>query len=86
MNTNRWHSGFSPAAGLVFGAASPHAADVPCEQLIKRLDDALKGSQVSGVEMAKAIVLRRRGSDQCRAQKYSVADRHLGEALKNVGK
>jgi hypothetical protein len=86
MNTNRWHSGFSPAAGLVFGAASPHAADVPCEQLIKRLDDALKGSQVSGVEMAKAIVLRRRGSDQCRAQKYSVADRHLGEALKNESK
>ena len=52
----------------------------PCEQLIKRLDNALKGSQVSDVEMAKAIVLRR-GSDQCKAQRYSAAGRNLGEAL-----
>jgi hypothetical protein len=59
---------------------------VPCEQLIKRLDNALKGSQVNGVEMAKAIVLWRRGSDQRKAQKYSAADRHLAEALKIVGK
>jgi hypothetical protein len=36
--------------------------------------------------MAKAIVLRRRGSDECKAQKYSADDRHLGEALKIVGK
>jgi hypothetical protein len=53
----------------------------PCEQLIKRLDNALKGSQVNDVEMAKAIVLWRRGSDQCKAQKYSAAGPRLGEAL-----
>jgi hypothetical protein len=66
------------AAGLVSGAASLHTADVPCERLIKQLDDAPKGSKVSDVEMAKAVVLRRRGSDECKAQKYSAADRHLG--------
>jgi hypothetical protein len=66
--------------------AAPNAGDVPCEQLIKQLDDALKASKVSDVEMTKAIVLRHRGSKECKAQKYSAADRHLGEALKIVGK
>ena len=81
-------------AGPIFAAsgdeareeAVPHAGDVPCEQLIKQLDDALKASKVSDVEMTKAIVLRHRGSKECKAQKYSAADRHLGEALKIVGK
>jgi hypothetical protein len=31
------------ADGLVSAAASPHAGDVPSDQLIKQLDDALKG-------------------------------------------
>jgi hypothetical protein len=74
------------AVGLVSAAASPHAGDVPCEQLIKQLDDALKASKVSDVKMTKAIVLRHRGSKECKSQKYSAADRHLGEALKIVGK
>ena len=38
------------SVGLVCAAASPHAADVPCEQLIKQLDDALKASKISDVE------------------------------------
>jgi hypothetical protein len=77
---------FCAAVGLVSAAASAHAGDVPSEQLIKQLDDALKASKVSDVEMTKAIVLRHRGSKECKAQKYSAADRHLGEALKIVGK
>jgi hypothetical protein len=74
------------SVGLVCAAASPHAADVPCEQLIKQLDDALKASKISDVEMAKAIVLRHRASKECKAQKQTAADRHLDEALKIVGK
>jgi hypothetical protein len=81
-------------AGPIFAASgdeareetAPPAANVACEQLIKQLDDALKASKVSDVEMTKAMVLRHRGSKECKAQKYSAADRHLGEALKIVGK
>jgi hypothetical protein len=81
-------------AGRIFAANGdeareetvPPAVDVPCEQLLKQLDDALKASKVSDVEMTKAIVLRHRGSKECKAQKYDAADRHLGEALKIVGK
>jgi hypothetical protein len=71
---------------LVSAAAAPHAADIPCELLIKQLDDALKGSNVTDVEMVRVIVLRHRGSNECKAQKYNAADRHLGEALKIVSK
>ena len=59
---------------------------MPCELLIKLLDDALKGSKVTDVEMVKVIVLRHRGSNECKAQKYNTADRHLGEALKIIAK
>ena len=81
-------------AGPIFAAkgdeareeTAPPAANVACEQLIKQLDDALNASKVSDVEMTKAFVLRHRGSKECKAQKYSAADRHLSEALKIVGK
>jgi hypothetical protein len=36
--------------------------------------------------MLKVIVLRHQGSNECKAQKYSAADRHLGEALKIIAK
>jgi hypothetical protein len=74
------------AVGLVYGAASPHAADVPCEQLIKQLDDALKGSKITEMEKGKVMELRRRGVDECKAEKDGAADRDLREALKIVGK
>jgi hypothetical protein len=77
---------FFASVCLVSAAATPHAADIPCELLIKQLDDALKGSKVTDVEMVKAIVLRHRGSNECKAQKYNAADRHLGEALKIIAK
>jgi hypothetical protein len=54
----RKRSGFSlfTADGLVSAAASPRAVDAPREQLIKQLDDAVKGSKVREVEMAKAAM------------------------------
>ena len=47
---------FFASACLVSAAAAAHAADIPCELLIKQLDDALKGSKVTDVEMVKVIV------------------------------
>jgi hypothetical protein len=41
---------FFASVYLVSAAAAAHAADIPCELLIKQLDDALKGSKVTLVK------------------------------------
>lgn len=62
-------------------------ADEPeaCEQVLKRLDDALKTAAPSGDQKAQVTDLRKKGLEKCKIEKDVEADADFYAALKILG-
>jgi hypothetical protein len=62
-------------------------ADEPeaCEQVLKRLDDALKTSTISADQKTQVTDLRKQGLEKCKLEKDAEADADFQAALKILG-
>ena len=63
-------------------------ADEPeaCEQVLKRLDDALKTATLSSDQKTQVTDLRKQGLEKCKLEKDAEADADFQAALNIVGK
>jgi hypothetical protein len=59
---------------------------VPCEKLVKQVDDTMKTASVSEADNRKIADLRKKGLGECRGEKDDDADLDLRAALKLMGK
>jgi hypothetical protein len=59
---------------------------VPCEDLAKQVNDALKTATLSDADKAKVKKHRKAGLDLCKAEKDADADAEFTAALKLMGK
>lgn len=77
------------AAALAAALALPGLAhaDEPeaCEQVLKRLDDALKTATLSDEQKAQVTGLRKQGLEKCKVEKDAEADADFQAALKILG-
>jgi hypothetical protein len=62
-------------------------ADEPeaCEQVLKRLDNALKTATLSGDQKTQVTGLRKQGLEKCKIEKDAEADADFQAALKILG-
>jgi ABC-type proline/glycine betaine transport system substrate-binding protein len=62
-------------------------ADEPeaCEQVLKRLDDALKTATLTDDQKAQVTDLRKQGLEKCKLEKDAEADADFQAALKILG-
>lgn len=77
------------AAAVTAALALPSLAraDEPeaCEQVLKRLDDALKTATLTDEQKTQVTGLRKQGLEKCKVEKDAEADADFQAALKILG-
>ncbi|MGH6883470.1 hypothetical protein [Hypericibacter sp.] len=78
------------AAAVTAALALPALAraDEPeaCEQVLKRLDDAMKTTTLTDEQKVQVTGLRKQGLEKCKVEKDAEADADFQAALKILGK
>jgi hypothetical protein len=73
-------------AGGLYAATWAHAANVPCEELLKQLRAAEASGKPSDADKAKIADLEAKGIERCNADDDKRADEFFNQALKLLGK
>lgn len=78
----------APAVVLLVGAAgfSAHAANVPCEDMLKQLRDKEAATPVSDADKAAFEDLKAKGIERCNADDDKRADDFFTQAMALIGK
>ncbi len=72
------------SATSAFAASS--STPVPCAEMAKQVDAALKGNKLSPTDLTIVNQHEKAGQDLCKAQKDAAADTEFGAALKLLKK
>ncbi|NLS01576.1 hypothetical protein HGP17_32480 [Rhizobium sp. P38BS-XIX] len=78
--------GMAVLAGGLYAATWAHAANVPCEELLKQLRAAEAAGKPSTGDKVKIADLEAKGIERCNADDDKRADEFFTEALKILGK
>jgi hypothetical protein len=73
------------AAALVLPGLARADEPEACEQVLKRLDDALKTATLSDEQKTQVTGLRKQGLEKCKLEKDAEADADFQAALKILG-
>lgn len=75
------------AASALGAYAIPASADeVPCEDSLKALRDAVAGAKLNDADKAKVDDLQAKGIERCNADDDARADAFFADAMKILGK
>lgn len=74
------------ALGSIPSFALAAAAPVPCEQMLSDVNAAMKATKAADTEKAKAVDLKGKGLERCKADDDAGADAFFQQALQVLGK
>lgn len=78
---------FASAASVAAFTSFAHAASaVPCEDVLVKLEDALKTAKPSDADAKTVADLKAKGEERCTAEDDRRADAFFNDALKLLGK
>ena len=69
-------------AGVVSSASA--AAPVPCEDMLKKLDEAMKTAKLNDADMKSVTDLKTKAEERCKAEDDRRSDDFIDQALKLV--
>ena len=78
--------GFATLVSASSAFAATTTTPVPCAQMAKQVDAALKGNKLAPADLTIVNQHDKAGQDLCKAQKDAAADTEFSEALKLLKK